>query len=190
MANIDLRPWREERRQARQNQFITVLVIVAAIAAGIGWSWNQSVQNQIKFQTTRNNYLDGKIKELDSKIQEIQALREQREALIDRMNVIQSLQGDRPIIVNVFEALVNATPEGVFFSELTLQGSTISIVAQADKTLSISDFLRNLDESGWFANAFLEEVTALKDGPEVVGHAFKVQVVRVNPRMQEEEAES
>jgi type IV pilus assembly protein PilN len=186
MANIDLRPWREERRKARQNQFVTVLAVVALIAGAIGWSWNQSVQNQIKFQNTRNSYLENKIKELDVKIKEIQSLRQQKEELIERMNVIQSLQGDRPIIVHVFEELVNSTPEGVFFDDLKLSGSLIQISAQADKTLSISDFLRNLERAPWFDAPLLQGVVSIKDGQEVVGHTFDVQVNRINPLKKED----
>lgn len=187
MANIDLRPWREERRKARQNQYVTVLAIVAAIAAGVGWSWNQSVQNQINFQTTRNTYLEGKIKELDAKIVEIQDLRKQREELIDRMNVIQSLQGDRPIIVHVFEQLVLSTPEGVYFDSLALKGNSVEISAQADRALSVSDFLRELEKSEWFDAPFLKGMESIKDGQEVIGHKFNLQVNRVNPRDGEEE---
>ena len=110
MANIDLRPWREERRKARQSQFVTVLAGIAVVAAAGGWYWNQTVQGQIDFQSARNAYLESRITDLDSKIQEIQSLRQQRAQLIERMSVIQSLQGDRPIIVHIFEELVNATP--------------------------------------------------------------------------------
>ena len=187
MANIDLRPWREERRKARQNQFVIILAVVAAIAAGIGWGWNQSVQNQINFQTTRNTYLENKIKELDIKIKEIQNLRQQREELIERMNVIQSLQGDRPIIVHVFEQLVTATPDGVYFTKLDVSGTTINISARADKALTISDFLRNLDASEWFDNTFMEEMVSIKEGQEVVGHNFRLRITRVNPLKSQED---
>ncbi|WP_320824953.1 PilN domain-containing protein [Reinekea sp.] len=186
MANIDLRPWREERRKARQRQFLTVLACVAVAAAAIGWNWNQRVHGQMNYQNTRNAYLEGRIKELDSKIQEIQSLRQQREQLIERMNVIQSLQGDRPIIVHIFDELVNATPEGVFFLDLTSTGSTITIAAQADKTVSISDFLRNLDASLWFDTAFMMGMESIKEGQEVVGHKFNIRVNRVNPLAVEE----
>lgn len=187
MANIDLRPWREERRKARQNQFVTILVFVSLVAAGLGWMWNQSVQGQIDFQTTRNTYLENKIAELDTKIKEIQNLRSQREELIDRMNVIQSLQGDRPIIVHIFEQLVTATPDGVYFTDLQVTGNTINISARADKALTISDFLRNLDRSEWFDAAFMEEMISVKDGQEVVGHDFSLRVNRVNPLTADEE---
>ena len=187
MANIDLRPWREERRKARQSQFVTILVGVLVAAAAVGWFWNQSVQNQISTQNSRNAYLENKIKELDSKIEEIQQLRSKREQLIDRMEVVQSLQGDRPIIVHVFEELVRSTPDGVYFRRLDSKGNTISISARADKAASISDFLRNLDASPWFDNTFMQKMESIKEGQEVVGHTFELRVNRINPLKKEEE---
>lgn len=181
MANIDLRPWREERRKVRQNQFIYILVTVVLLAAAVGWFWNFSVKNDISFQNNRNAYLEGKIKELDVKIKEIKSLRQQREDLIDRMEIIQSLQGDRPIIIHVFEELVRSAPDGVFFTKLESKGKLILISAQADKTISISDFLRNLDASLWFDDAFMEGMESIKDGQDVIGHKFKLRVSQVDP---------
>ena len=183
MANIDLRPWREERRKERQKQFI--LIVVAAGAAG--WSWDQQVASQIAFQDQRNTFLERRISDLDQKIVEIQSLRQQREQLVERMEVIQSLQGDRPIIVHVFDEMVKATPEGVYFNTMTSQGTTINISGNADRPLSISDFLRNLDRSAWFKNAFLINVQSVTDGSEVVGNTFSIRVERANPN---EESES
>lgn len=183
MANIDLRPWREERRKERQKQFILILVLVVAAAGFAGYSWDQTVQGQIQFQNTRNTFLQQRIADLDLKIAEIASLREQREQLVDRMEVIQSLQGDRPIIVHVFESLVRATPEGVYFTSLSSQGNSINIEGRADRELSISDLLRNLDASPWFTNAFLIDLEAVTEGQNqnVVGNRFRVRVQRANP---------
>ena len=181
MANIDLRPWREERRKERQQQFLLVLVLVVVAASATGWSWNQTVKAQIQFQETRNNFLERRIDDLDKKLKEIQALRDQREKLVERMEVIQSLQGDRPIIVHVFEELVESTPEGVFFTSLSSKGKTITVSGEADRPLSISDFLRNLDRSPWFQNAFLMDVQSITEGQEVIGNRFDIRVERANP---------
>lgn len=186
MANIDLRPWREERRKARQQQFVIILSVVAFIAAAVGWGWNQSVQGQISFQTARNRYLQDKIKEIDVKITEIQNLRQQREELIDRMEIIQRLQGDRPIIVYIFEELVKATPDGVYFTALRLVENSVEISATADKSLSVSDFLRRLEESPWFDAPFLKGMRSIKDGQEVIGHTFDLRVNRIDPSPTEE----
>ena len=188
MANIDLRPWREERREARQKQFLMVLMLVAVCAGAAGFSWNQAAQGKVDFQTTRNTYLDNKIKELDGKIKEIEGLRQQREALVERMNVISSLQGDRQIIVHVFEELVGATPDGVYFKSLSRKGTLIEIKGFADKKLAISDFLRNLDQSDWFNSTFLQDVEAVKEGNEVVGNNFSLKVTVTNPLKPKEDA--
>jgi len=187
VANIDLRPWREERRKERQQQFLLILVLVVVAAGAAGWTWNQTVKAQIQFQETRNNFLDQRIDDLDNKLEEIQALREQREKLVERMEVIQSLQGDRPIIVHIFEELVESTPEGVFFTSLSSEGTTILVSGQADRPLSISDFLRNLDRSPWFQNAFLMDVQSITEGQEVVGNRFEIRVERANPNGEPEE---
>lgn len=187
MANIDLRPWREERRAARQTQFLIILGVIFVTALGAGFYWNSFVQGNIGTQNIRNAYLRDRISELDIKITEIQSLRDQREELIDRMDVIQSLQGDRPIIVNVFEELVRATPEGVYFDELDASGNQIRISAQADRTLSISDFLRNLDASEWFDDTFMVGMESIKQGQEVVGHKFRLTVTRTNPSSETED---
>lgn len=186
MANIDLRPWREERRKERQQQFLLILVLVVVAAAAAGWFWNQTVKGQIRYQETRNNYLQQRISDLDKKLAEISQLREQREKLVERMEVIQSLQGDRPIIVHVFEELVEATPEGIFFTALSSEGGTITIEGEADRPLSISDFLRNLDRSPWFQDAFLIDVQSITEGQEVVGNTFGIRVKRANPNNNEE----
>lgn len=181
MANIDLRPWREERRKERQQQFLLILVLVVVAAGAVAWSWNQTVNGQVQFQQTRNNFLEQRIEDLDQKIEEIQSLRQQRELLVERMEVIQSLQGDRPIIVHVFEELVRATPDNVYFTSLSSQGTTINIQGRADRPLSISDFLRNLDASDWFSDAFLVTVESVQEGDEVVGNTFSIRVQRADP---------
>jgi type IV pilus assembly protein PilN len=181
VANIDLRPWREERRKERQKNFILMLVLIVVAAGAAGWSWDQQVASQIAFQNQRNTFLERRISDLDQKIAEIQSLREQREKLVERMEVIQSLQGDRPIIVHVFDAMVKATPEGVYFNTMTSQGTTINITGNADRPLSISDFLRNLDRSPWFQNAFLINVQSVTEGAEIVSNTFSIRVQRANP---------
>ncbi len=181
MANIDLRPWREERRKERQQQFLLILVLVVVAAAAAGWFWNQTVKGQIRYQETRNSFLQQRISDLDKKIVEIQTLREQREKLVERMQVIQSLQGDRPIIVHIFEELVKATPEGVYFTSVSNKEGTILINGRADRPLSISDFLRNLDRSPWFYSAFLINVESITEGQEVIGNQFSVRVQRADP---------
>ncbi len=59
---------------------------------------------------------------LDQQIAEIRDLRQKREQLLARMRVIQELQGNRPVIVRVFDELVRTLAKGVYFTSMKLDG--------------------------------------------------------------------
>ena len=107
MARINLRPWREERRAEKQREFLGALAAVAIAGLLFVFLHNLVIAQDIKDQQARNTYLSGEIASLERKIQEIDKLREKRDQLIERMRVIQELQGNRPVIVHLFDEMVH-----------------------------------------------------------------------------------
>ena len=118
MAQINLLPWREERRQELKKEFL-VLWAWCWLLARPGVAGDRVVNGQIDNQNARNQYLTENIKELDKQVAEIRDLQKRRNQLLDRMRVIQELQGNRPIIVRVLDQLVRTVPDGVFYTSLT-----------------------------------------------------------------------
>ena len=57
-----------------------------------------TINGQIGGQADRNNYLQTNIAELDKQVAEIRELQTRRNQLIDRMQVIQNLQGTRCLL--------------------------------------------------------------------------------------------
>ena len=57
MANINLLPWREARRQERKKQFLIGLGATLAGAAMSVLLWDLAVNSQIDYQQSRNQYL-------------------------------------------------------------------------------------------------------------------------------------
>jgi type IV pilus assembly protein PilN len=114
MAHINLLPWREERRQELKKEFLVTLALVFTLGVGLVLLADRVVNSQIDNQKARNQYLTENIKELDKIIAEIRDLQKRRNQLLDRMRVIQELQGNRPIIVRVLDQLVRTVPDGVF----------------------------------------------------------------------------
>lgn len=186
MANINLREWRQELREQRQKEFLYVLFFVAAVAAGLAFLWIKQVEGLTSDQRARNNFLTQQISVQTKQIKEIENLKDERSKLISRMEVIQSLQGDRPIIVRLFDELVKTLPEGVYYESLDRKGDRLAIVGVADKASSISDLLRNLDKSEWFEEAFLQNVTALDQrNNDGTGSRFKITVKQATPQIEE-----
>jgi len=160
MAQINLLPWREERRQERKKEFITTCALVAALAVGIVLLADRVVNAQIDNQRARNQYLADNIKVLDEQVAEIRELQKKRNQLIERMRVIQELQGNRPIIVRVLDQLVRTVPDGVFYTSLNTKEKTITINGVAESNNRVSSLMRRLDASDWLANPNLDRVRA------------------------------
>jgi type IV pilus assembly protein PilN len=163
MAQINLLPWREERRQERKKEFLATVALVLALGAGLMLLADRIVDNQIVNQQARNQYLTENIKELDKQVAEIRDLQKRRNQLLDRMRVIQELQGNRPIIVRVLDQLVRTVPDGVFYSKLSTRGKKISISGVAESNNRVSSLMRRLDASDWLANPTLDKVVEARE---------------------------
>jgi type IV pilus assembly protein PilN len=163
MANINLLPWREELRQEKQRQFLSVLGLVAIFGVVVMFATYTLFEEKLKNQKDRNQYLTGKIKELDFKIKEIETLEKEREELVARMKLIQDLQKSRPQVVHLFDEIVRAVPEGV--SLLSIKRSKDSLVFEgiAESGPRVSDFLRKIESSGWIHKGDLKEINDDKD---------------------------
>ncbi|WP_444923672.1 PilN domain-containing protein [Microbulbifer sp. DLAB2-AF] len=160
MAKINLLPWRQEYRAQKQKEFQQVLVLVIIAAAASVFLWMKTVDRQVATQNERNQILQVKINALNKQVSEIKDLKKRRQELIDRMRVIQELQGNRPLAVRYFDELVQATPEGLWLLELTRKGSQLELSGIAESNNRVSSFMRNLDQSDWYESPNLTDVTA------------------------------
>lgn len=183
MARINLLPWREWERERKRKEFLGNLagVLVAAVALVLLFGWY--LDGRIENQEDRNAFLEREIAVLDEKIAEIQALQKKREELLARMRVIQELQGNRPVIVRVFDELVRTLAKGVHFRELKMQGTTLTVAGVAESNNRISSLMRNLDNSDWFASPNLKTI---KEDPENSNYGsqastFNLTFVQTNP---------
>jgi type IV pilus assembly protein PilN len=173
MAKINLRPWREERSAARQKDFVTNLVASAICAAALVLMMGYYYDVQMDRQNVRNGFLKVNISKLDERIKEIEELKRQRERLLERLNAIQELQGNRPIIVRNFDELVRVLPDGLHYDFLerkeagfaaALDKDAINIKGLALQNKDVSELMRRLNSSIWFGEPNLTQVGALGAG--------------------------
>ena len=185
MADINLLPWRETRRQERKKQFLVGLVATLAGAALSLFCWDLAVNGRISHQQSRNQHLQAQIALLDEEVAEIRDLQRKRNQLIERMRVIQALQGNRPVVVRLLDQLVRTVPDGVFYTSLKTTANMVSIEGVAESNNRVSSLMRRLDGSDWLENPNLD---AVQTAPEY-GEQATTFALTVNLQLTEKELE-
>ncbi|MEZ5658506.1 MAG: PilN domain-containing protein [Burkholderiaceae bacterium] len=148
MIRINLLPHREMRRQQRKKEFAIHLGVVAAFGAAIAFGVGMLINSQIQAQEARNKFIQDRIADLDAQIQEIANLESEIESLRARQEAVEQLQSNRTIPVHLLYDLVEAVPEGVYLTQLTQSGQTVSLIGRAQTTERIADLLRALGGGG------------------------------------------
>jgi len=158
MPRVNLLPWREADRKRRRQEFIFSIVAAIGSAALVTLAGRGLMAGAISHQETRNRALETQITALEKQIEEINGLEKQKQALIARMEIIETLQRSRPEIVHVFDELVRVPPEGVYLTYLKQSGPRIEMRGVAQSSTRVSTFMRNIDSSEWLADPSLQVV--------------------------------
>lgn len=181
MARINLLPWREELREERRKRFLLTLAGVLAGAIVAVLIANQAINGAIERQVARNDYINKQMAVVDERIKQISDLKARRKQLVERMRIIQDLQGNRPISGRIFDQLARTLPDGVYFTEVKMDGKTLSISGAAQSNNRVSDLMRNLDASDWFDAPSLTEVKATTAGQLDQANVFQLTVRQTQP---------
>ena len=181
MARINLLPWREQLREERKQQFLVSMAGVLVVACGLVFLGDQYLNASIDNQNARNDFLKKEIAVLDARIQEISELKTRRQQLLERMKIIQDLQGNRSIIARVFDQLVRTLPDGVYFTDLKMIGDSVAINGAAESNNRVSTLMRNLDGSDWRGAPNLSEGKAIASGGVDQANVFTLSVQQVAP---------
>jgi type IV pilus assembly protein PilN len=158
MARINLLPWREERRKARQVQFNILAGITGVAGAVVIGMVYVFMDTAISIQNDRNTFLTQQIASEDNQIAKIKDLEDTKQNLLARMQIIQQLQLSRPVVVHLFDQLVKTVPPGVYLTSVTENGDQLTLEGTADSSARISTYLRNIDASPWMGSPNLTVV--------------------------------
>ena len=160
MAKINLLPWRAERRANRQKEFYGMLGLAAAGGLVLSFLIWFHYSQQISGQNTRNQFLQAEIQKVEGKIKEIEALDKQKDRLLARKKVIEQLQANRSQMVHLFDSLVRTIPDGVALASIKQEGEILTLEGRAQSNARVSNYMRNLESSGWMTNPDLSIIEA------------------------------
>lgn len=176
MAQINLLPWREELRKEQQRQFLTIMGLSAVLMGLIVLAVHIQVAGMINNQQSRNDYLKKEISKVEKQIKEINSLAKEKKRLLARMEVIETLQRNRPEVVHLFDEIVKVMPEGTYLKSMSQSGKSLSLNGSAQSNARVSALMRNIDASPWLGSPNLQIIR--KQGKETDERNFVLRAVQ------------
>jgi type IV pilus assembly protein PilN len=182
MVRINLLPHREQKRQARQRQFVSLAVGLGILAIALVGLGHVVIAARIEDQNSRNKLLQSEIAKLDDQIKEIDRLRDQTQALLARKQVVETLQANRTEAVHLLDQLVRQLPDGVYLKSVRQSGARVTLVGYAQSNARVSTLMRNIESSPWLTAPELIEIRSVAlDKQKVNEFSLAVQVKRAVP---------
>ncbi len=161
MIRVNLLPHRQLRREARQRQFGLMAAVTAIAACAIVFMAYTVINARVDSQSERNARLDAAIVKLDKEIKDIQDLKDQITAMLERKQVVENLQTNRSQAVVVFDELSRQLPEGMYFKSIKQVGDVITLEGVADTNARVATLVRNYNNSTWLESPGLVEIKAV-----------------------------
>ena len=155
---INLLPHREQKRQARQRQFISLALSLAVLGLATVALVHGILAAQIDNQKDRNGLLTKEIAKLDEQIKEIDRLRDQIAAVLARKQIVETLQTNRSEAVHLLDQLVRQIPDGIYLKSVKQVGPKVTVSGYAQSNARVSTLMRNIEASPWLGTPELVEI--------------------------------
>lgn len=158
MISVNLLDWRSKRTRILNHRFIVVAVIAAIVSALLTLSIELIISS--KLNTVKGNvaYLDSELQSVEGRIKEINQLQQQKDLLLSRRKVIESLQASRPMVVSIFDNIVRAMPDGVYLKDMTRKENVLTLSGVSNTNYAITVLMDNVQKLNWVKDAKLGEI--------------------------------
>jgi len=164
MIRINLLPHREAKRKEAREQFYALSMLMILLAGLIWLVGYNMIEAMVARQSDNNRFLQSEIAVLDKQIEDIKKLREQTTSLLQRKQVIESLQANRTEIVHLFNELARNMPSGLYLQSLKQEGQKITLSGYAQSSARVSSLMQSLDQSPLLDHPLLIEIKAVQLG--------------------------
>jgi type IV pilus assembly protein PilN len=161
MIRLNLLPHREQKRQARKRQFVSLAISLSILAVAVIALVHVVMNTQIENQESRNKLLKTEIAKLDEQIKEIDKLREQTQALLARKQVVETLQTNRTDAVHLLDQVVRQLPDGIYLRSVKQADTRVTLTGYAQSNARVSTLMRNIESSPWLQRPELVEIRSV-----------------------------
>ena len=169
LIKINLLPYREELNQKKKQKFNVMMAASGLIGVGLSVVAFMAISQAISTQESRNAFLEGEIKTLDTAIAEIASLKAEKEDFLAKKQKVEELQSKRFEGAHIIDTLNQLIPEGAFLlSVSSTNEKSYEIKGKASSDNRIAMFMKSLPSTMVFGQPELLGIKKTDNGQEFV----------------------
>lgn len=169
LIKINLLPYREELNQKKKQKFNVLMAASGIIGIGLSVVAFLGINQAISAQESRNAFLEGEIKILDTAIAEIASLKAEKEDFLAKKQKVEELQSKRFEGAQIIDTLNQLIPEGVFLISVSSSNEkNYEIKGKASSDNRIAMFMKSLPSTMLFEQPELLEIKKTDNGQDFV----------------------
>ena len=169
LIKINLLPYREELNQKKKQKFNVLMAASGIIGIGLAVVAFLGINQAISAQESRNAFLEGEIKILDTAIAEIASLKAEKEDFLAKKQKVEELQSKRFEGAQIIDTLNQLIPEGVFLISVSSSNEkNYEIKGKASSDNRIAMFMKSLPSTMLLEQPELLEIKKTDNGQDFV----------------------
>ncbi len=170
MIEINLMPHREARKIAELRQTLALLVLGLILAGGGIFFAATSISSDLERAETSVRQLEAAIAQFKPQQTQVANFKAKRKKLESKLDVIQGLENQRTGPVRLLAEVSDLIPDRIWLSSLSTKGPQVTLRGSSIDTGIVADFLRSLNRSEFFSDIDLKKTKGGKmvDGVKLV----------------------
>jgi len=117
-----------------------------------------ALQKQVNQRQEKNFIIQKKIQHDQVLITQLKQNKQSLRQLTQRMQVIQSLQNSRSVLIQVLARLIYWVPQGAYLTSIQRRDSQVTLQGYAFSTHDISRMMQRIEKNSWIKDLQLSEV--------------------------------
>lgn len=155
MIRINLLPVRASKKREAGKQWLALFVVVTIVSVIGNYLWYGDAERRLQAVKQRITRYQKDVKTLNTIIGEVKNIKEEKQAMLDKLAILKKLRDGRTGPVRVFDEVSNILPERIWIKSWDDTGGGITLTGSGLNHEEVSVFLTNLKASKFFSNPVL-----------------------------------
>jgi type IV pilus assembly protein PilN len=164
MIRINLLPVRAARKKEAGKQQLMLLGAALAFVLICNFWWGHSRRSALEASQAKLARTKAEIAQLEKIIGEVKNIRDQQNALKEKLAVLDKLKAGRQGPVRMLDELATIIPKRVWLRKIDEKSGVLTMEASAANIDDVSAFLAALKKARYFANPELKKTSAKTEG--------------------------